>query len=331
MSEPITEEQAQELSRLARARAAALDKAKLYADIGRRRWPGWVMLDEFWRRYRRLNGTALAGNLAFRIFLWLVPASLMLVAAVSFASDGGVDVESGADGTLGLGKTLSQSLAQAAAESQGSRWHAGFIALMGLLLASSGVLSALHYAAVQLWELPARPPRRRANLVGKLLGALVLAVILSSVNIALRRSGLVLGLAGLLISIGVVFSLLLGLFLIMPKRASGWYNLIPGAVVGTGLYVALQAYATIWLPRNVAALSATYGTIGIAAAALGYLFLMGLIIVVATLVNAVWWDYHLASAGGEAPLDIHYDVGSGTTGSGTTGSGTTGSAPTPGD
>jgi uncharacterized BrkB/YihY/UPF0761 family membrane protein len=314
MSEPVTEEQAVELSRLARARAAALDKAKLYADVGRRRWPGWVMLDELWRRYRRLNGTALAGNLAFRIFLWLVPAMLMVVAVVSFASDGGVDVESEADGTLGLGKTLSKSLAQAASENTGSRWHAGAIALFGLLLASSGVLSALHYAAVQLWELPARPPRGRVTLVGKMLAALLLTVILSSVNIALRRSGLVLGLAGLLLSIGVVFALLSGLFLMMPRRSSGWYNVLPGAVVGTGLYVGLQAYATIWLPRHIASFSATYGTIGVAASALGYLFLMGLIIVVATLVNAVWWDYHLASAGGEAPLDIRYDIESGTTG-----------------
>ena len=38
----------------------------------------------------------------------------------------------------------------------------------------------------------------------RLLGtALVLTVILSSVNIALRRSGLVLGLAGVLLSLGV--------------------------------------------------------------------------------------------------------------------------------
>jgi uncharacterized BrkB/YihY/UPF0761 family membrane protein len=297
--------------RVARVRAAAVDRALLWIDVGRRRWPGWVMLDELWRRYRRLNGTALAGNLAFRIFLWLVPAMLLVVAAVAFLSSEGVDVRQEADGRLALGRTLSETLANAARDSQGSRWQAASVALFGLVLASSGLLSALHYAAVQLWELPPRPPRGRAGLIARILGAFVLTVVLSAFNVALRRSGLVLGVAGFVLSVAIVFTLLLGLFVIMPRRASGWYNLIPGAIVGAGCYVGLQAYATIWFPRQIASFSAAYGTVGVTAATLGYLFLMGLIIVAATLVNAVWWDYHQASASGEAPTDISYHVGDG--------------------
>lgn len=48
----------------------------------------------------------------------------------------------------------------------------------------------------------------------------------------------------------------------------------------------------IWLPHTIASKSDTYGTIGVAASALGYLFLIGTIIIVATLVNVVWWEYH---------------------------------------
>ena len=39
---------------------------------------GW----ELGRRYRRLNGSVLAGHLTYRFFLWLAPLFLLLIASV---------------------------------------------------------------------------------------------------------------------------------------------------------------------------------------------------------------------------------------------------------
>lgn len=282
----------QERSRLARARSAARDRAALYADIANRRWPAVVMLADLWRRYRRLNGTALAGNLAFRIFVWLLPVTLMIVALLAVANDGGVEVEQQVGNRLG--DAFRQAVSTSIADGRTSKWQAAGVALVGLVLASSGLLSAFHYAALQLWELPPGPPPRRAARAAKLAGALTFTVVVLAVLGAVRSSGIVVGLMAVAVNAVFTAGLLVALFWMMPRRATSWPWLVPGALAGAAAVVVLQAYTAFWLPRHVASLSTTYGTFGIAAAALGYLFLNGLIIVVAMLVNVVWWDYHQA-------------------------------------
>jgi uncharacterized BrkB/YihY/UPF0761 family membrane protein len=86
-------------------------------------------------------------------------------------------------------------------------------------------------------------------------------------------------------------TLLLALFLVMPRRAPAWYWLLPGCAFGSVAFLGLHAFATYYLPNKIGSASETYGAIGTAVAILAYLFLIGQIIVASGIVNTVWYDY----------------------------------------
>ncbi len=244
------------------------------------------------RRYRRIGGTVIAGNLAFRFFIWLLPTLMLVIAIASVSARRGVDIESAAEEQLQLGGALATALATSAQQTQSSGWQVGLTAVVAMVYASSVLVSALHAAAVLGWDLPPDTPKRRATITARLLGALTLIACLVTINVVLRKSGVLLGVFSHLMSFAAVLAVLVGLFVSLPRRNTDWYWNVPGAVVGATSYAGLQAYAVIWLPHTIDSKSATYGTVGVAAAALGYLFLIGTIVVVATLVNVVWWEYY---------------------------------------
>ena len=67
---------------------------------------------------------------------------------------------------------------------------------------------------------------------------------------------------------------------------------MPGAAVGAIGLVTLQLVASYWLPGKVATASDTYGVFGSAVAVLGFLFMVGVLVWLALLVNAVTWERH---------------------------------------
>ena len=270
--------------------------ADWYRAEAERRYPpvGWAL--ELWDRYTRLNAPALAGHLAFRAFSWLLPLGLILVAATGLAADQGTDVAEQAGTTLGLGQTLAASLEQASADTESSRLQLGFVAVSGLLLGTSGLLSALHLAYRTLWEVPDRRVRGRGRLLGRLLGGAPLLVVIIAASSALRRAGLLGGLAGVALSLAVIFAMLLGLAWILPRRATELRDLVIGPAVGTGLFAGLQAFTTLYLVDKLSKMSDTYGAMGITVTFLVYLYLVGQIVVLAALVNATTFDLRASGA-----------------------------------
>ena len=72
--------------------------------------------------------------------------------------------------------------------------------------------------------------------------------------------------------------------------------MLPGALlVGMGL-AAMNTAGTVYLPHRIQHASAMYGTLGVAAAILIWLFVFGQLLVCAALVNAVWARYVYGSA-----------------------------------
>lgn len=261
------------------------------------RIPGIDLVFEGLDRYQRLNGPALAGLIAFRLFSWLLPVALVTIVATGLAADQGVDVRNTAEESMRLGGSLARSLSQATEETQSSRIQLGVAALSGLLLATSGLLSALHLTHATLWEVPDRKIRKRGRLLSRLLGGVPLFILIVLASSTLRQAGLIGGALGSTLTLVVVFAILVGIGWILPRRTTELRDLLPGAAVGTGLMVGLQAFAAWYLAGRVSRMSATYGAFGIALTLLLYLFLLGQIIVIATLVNSVMYDHRHGAAG----------------------------------
>jgi uncharacterized BrkB/YihY/UPF0761 family membrane protein len=89
-----------------------------------------------------------------------------------------------------------------------------------------------------------------------------------------------------------VLALLLLAFL--PNRAGRWSDLLPGALVATAGMVALNVFAVVWLPHKLASFSETYGALGVAVTTLGYLVLIGYLLVLSILTNVMYQEYKLS-------------------------------------
>lgn len=260
-------------------------------DAAEERVPQVGLARDFATRYRRHGGTIMAGHLAFRTFVWLMPLLLVMVAVAGLARSRGVDVGEQAGENLGLGRVLGQTLNTAGEETRETWWQAAPAAVSGLVLGTLGLLSGLTFVFARVWDLPEARIEHKAKALAKLLGAgaIVLAVVLLSS--ALRRHGPVGSLAAVVVIFSVLFVAFLGLGSLLPHRSREWYWQVPGAAVGALGFLGLQVLAVVYFPAKAASASRTYGTLGIAFVALAYLFLVGNLIVASAIANVVWFEY----------------------------------------
>jgi len=268
-------------------RATVLDRVEAFE----RRWPPVAVLRAFVSRYVEVNGVVLAGHLAFRSFTFLFPLALVVVALAGLAQHFGYDPGETADKGMRLGSAISNSIRTAGREADSAPYHVAFVAFVGLVLGTLGMLSGLHYVFAQAWQVDQRKVEGRFAKMWRLaLSFLFLGIVISGSGIV-RNSGLIIGALGTFAVGAVFFAAFLGLGMMMPRRCNEWYWLIPGAIVGAVGLEGLQIFGSWYLPDKVSSLSAMYGTLAIAVVLLSYLFLLGQIIVASAIASAVWFDF----------------------------------------
>jgi len=246
---------------------------------------------DFVRRYLRTNAGLLAGSLAYRTFLVLVPAVLVVVAAAGSATSQGVDLEAEVGDELGLGQALARSIA-AAGDDASNGWEVVLtIGVLGLLTGASSLFSAMHRSYAQVWEIPLGTVRRTARARVRFIVGFVAFLGLLWFLAWVRRLGPVLGLTGALVTVAVALALLVALSAALPHRAADPIHLLPGALVGGAAVIGLQVFTAVWVPRQLESYSDTYGAVGVAVALLAYLAILGNVLVLVPLANATWWDH----------------------------------------
>lgn len=88
-----------------------------------------------------VGGGIIAGALAYRMFIWMLPFALVLVAGLGIAADASSTSPTGAADSIGLAGLVSSSVASAANSS--SRWYALGVGVPTLFLATRSVPRAL--------------------------------------------------------------------------------------------------------------------------------------------------------------------------------------------
>jgi uncharacterized BrkB/YihY/UPF0761 family membrane protein len=255
--------------------------------------PALDLVWEMGRRYRRLNGSVLAGHLTYRLFLWLAPLTLLLIASFGFGASSALGLESML-GDAGVNGDTSEVLTDQALS---STLYAFWIGAGGLLVASYGLLVALHYVFAQAWEIEIVPRRGIVPAVGKFLAStLVLLLVLLAITAA-RQHGVVLRVGAAAGSFVVYAAIALAITWVLPRRSSSFVDLLPGTlVVATGASV-LHFVAQYYLPHRVSESSQVYGTFGTVLAVLFYLWCIAMLLVGDALVNSVWTDRDAILAG----------------------------------
>lgn len=236
------------------------------------------------RHDAQIGGGLLAGALAYRLFVFLLPTSLLLVSGLGLYA-GTVDkspAEVASD--AGLHGLIASEVASAAAGR-----HRAVVFLVMLPAVAYGLIT-LYRAIARVHAIVWLGSGHGFKATRKGLGVFAAALVLQFAAVEtvgwLRRSNQFSGLAALLVYLFVVGGSWLAVSLDLPHRDVRWPRLLPGALlVGGGLLLinVFNVYVTTRLVENRAN---TYGALGIATALLFSLVLVGRLIVLSAELNA---------------------------------------------
>jgi uncharacterized BrkB/YihY/UPF0761 family membrane protein len=241
------------------------------------------------------GGGIIAGALAYRFFIWLLPLALVCVAGLGIAADAADETPESAAKTLGLAGLVSNSVASAAEGSR--RWYALVVGIPILLYVTRGVLRALIGAHRLLWaDVRAAAPRPTWLASLRLLVLILGFGVVSALASAVRAWSPAPGVLVTLVVVLPYAALWLLISVRLPHRDAGWTALIPGAfLVGLGVEV-LQLVSAYVIGPYALAKQGTYGALGIAAVLLFALYLVSRLITTAADLNATLWERRARNA-----------------------------------
>lgn len=265
----------------------AAGRAQATLDSARQRYS---LVDLAWLTYerdRQAVGSVLAGAVAFRLFVYLLPLFLavLTVAGVLFNVD--EDSTSRFGSELGMGGYVVDSIHTASQQSGRGLWVLVPLSLWAIYFAGVRTAKVLHAVHALAWRRPLTRLGNRLAAAGVtfLISVAVLAivVVLQAVREHSDRFGLLVTLGALVPFVGVW--LVVSLLLPHDPRA-GWFALLPGAALVGAFTWAGHLTSVYWLSHQVHSASQLYGSLGVAAAILAWLYLLGRLMVASAVLNA---------------------------------------------
>jgi len=241
-------------------------------------------------RDRATAGGILAGALAYRFFITLLPLTLVLVAGLGYLSAASEEAPADAAEEFGISGAAASSVASSARATSSGRLVAVVVGAFALVWASYWAVRAIRLAHAMAWRLP---ERRWPNSGGAALSyiGVLLAMAAVSVGDAWLREHLELaGLAITIISTAIYGAIWLMASWKLPHAATHWKALVPGAIlVAVGIQV-LQLVTVIYITPRLDSATAAYGALGVALVLLLWLYMLARLVVAAAMLNATLWE-----------------------------------------
>jgi uncharacterized BrkB/YihY/UPF0761 family membrane protein len=273
-----------------RSRTAGLEERLAAMRVRSETLPGGPLVREVLENERELGGGLIAGGVAFRIFLWLVPFGLVAAAVLSFWSEQDPDGLEAAARRFGVGAAAAQAASEALQLSERSTL---FILLFGLVFLAwftLGAVRALLLAYALAWRLA--PPRiRRPFRVIVVFNALYLLAFASSAGEAWLEAAIgSTALFGIALTLALTTAIALSAMWLLPHRATHASELLPGAVLVAVGYQLVQIAVLFYFAPRLGRSQETYGAFGTAATMLVWLYVLSRLITGAAFLNATLWD-----------------------------------------
>jgi uncharacterized BrkB/YihY/UPF0761 family membrane protein len=248
---------------------------------------------------RRRAGSLLAGGIAFRVFLWLLPASLFSAGVVGLLRPSGSASPDHVAHTLGLGASVTAIVRQATRQSHEGTALLLVIGVVLTLYASISLVRSLRVAYILAWE---EAFGRRPHVLrdGAVLSLALFSLLLLETGIAYLRHRVGVGASLLLSLVPIVIGggVWVGISLLLPHADAHWRALLPGAAVFAAGMAVLHFATIYYFSPKLAKAPALYGSLGTAATLLVWLFVIARIVVASAFLNATLWR---RSAAGRSP------------------------------
>lgn len=232
----------------------------------------------------------LGSAVAFRLFLFMF-ALIVLVVGVGAMVLGQGWVGDGASDELGLSGTLAVEVDEALRKGDSS----GVLLVIGGLLttawAGRNLAITLTAASATAWRIPRPAGLTSLRTVGVVIGLIVAVSVLAGALRFVEDTGGVVLVAGSLLAIFFAYGTTwFALTLVLPRRTRDPSSLLPGAAAVGATFLALGWASQFYLLPRLQSGSEMLGGLGIAAIALGWLFVASRIMVASLSMNAVIYE-----------------------------------------
>jgi len=237
-----------------------------------------------------IGGGLLAGALAYRLFVLLLPTSLLLVSGLGLYAGAADKSTRQVTREAGLHGLFASNVAATA--SGGARSLVFILMIPAVLYAAVKLYRAIAIVHALVWHSTGRAGRTTRRGVAVLLGVLLATVVSTEIVGWIRRHDQLGGVAALIVYTVVVGGAWLALSLQLPHGGARWTSLLPGAALfGVGL-LGVNVFNVSVTARLVEDRANTYGALGVATALLFSLVLVGRLAVVSAELNAVLYRRH---------------------------------------
>jgi uncharacterized BrkB/YihY/UPF0761 family membrane protein len=231
-----------------------------------------------------IGGGLLAGALAYRLFVLLLPTALLFVSGLGLYADAADKSTSEAAGEAGLHGLIASQVASTSAG--GASLFVFILMVPAVLYATTTLYRALAIVHGIVWHGSGRGARPTPRGIGTLFAALLLVIAAAQIVGWIRRHDQLGGLAALLVYLVLAGGGWLLVSLRLPHGDVQWQALLPGAaVVGVGLLF-VNVFNLYVTTRLVEGRADTYGALGIATALLLSLVIVGRLMVLSAELNA---------------------------------------------
>ena len=251
----------------------------------------WI--DAVFRTYERdtaTGGVVLAGALAFRVFLFLIPYAFTLVVGFGAAASATESNPTDLARKAGIAGILAHAVGSTRDLSWTERIVSIVVGLFAVFLASRGLLKVLRVVHALAWRVRAGKFQSLTKASAVLVGVVTAGIALSILVGKLKSYSFIAGLLAIVLSALIPFAIWIFISWNLPNRATRWEDVVPGAALfGVGL-LALHAITIYWIAREVEHKSDTYGAIGAALAILLWAYILGRIMAAAAVLNMALWE-----------------------------------------
>jgi uncharacterized BrkB/YihY/UPF0761 family membrane protein len=242
------------------------------------------------KREHDAGGGLIAGGVAFRFFLWLVPFGLIVASIGSLWSEYDEAGLESAARELGIGAASAEAASEALQTSERNAVLVLIVGLISLVWFTLGVLRAANISYALAWRLEVPKIRRPLAAIGLPNGLLVLAFAGSAVTSWLREQIGATALVGVVVGFFITTAIALYAMWLLPHRASHPFELVPGAaIVGLG-YQLMDVAVLFYFAPKLGESQETYGVFGAAATLLVWLYVLCRLFTAAGFLNATLWE-----------------------------------------
>ena len=277
-------------SRLARVKTQAQAAKKAGTEILEReqanRSSVRIAVDAF-DRDRRFAGGLLAGGLAFRLFLWLLPLALVLVTLFGGTADQLDQPPSDLARQSGFSAAIAATVAEGVEASSDGRWYLLAIGVFLTLWAGMGVAKAARLISGLTWDVPPKMAQNPLASSAKLGIAVIVVLVINRLAISSLSGPFASDVFVIGVETVVLAALCALLFSRLPHApGAGFWQMLPGAFVVAIGVMATRLATIVYFAGKLDRVDDLYGALGVASVFLAWLFIIARLWVVGTGLNA---------------------------------------------